>query len=106
MAPSFRKAGVRFVIDDAQTPGLFAEFAPVIQFFDTVKVSLPSKRDVSADAELLANLSYWQHVCAVHHLELALNNIESDADMRLVDRFGVIYGQGNFFSRPVLPRIL
>lgn len=106
VAPSFRKAGVRFVIDDAQTPGLFAEFAPVIQFFDVVKVSFPSKRDVSADAELLANLSYWKHVCAVHHLELALDNIESDADMRLVDRFGVIYGQGNFFSRPVLPRIL
>lgn len=106
IAPKFREAGVQFVIDDAQTPGHFAEFAAVIQYFDFVKVPLPAKRDAQVEAELMANLSYWQHVCQVYDLKLALNHIESDADMRLVDRFGAVYGQGNFFSRPVLPRIL
>ncbi|WP_407893368.1 sensor domain-containing diguanylate cyclase [Lacticaseibacillus sp. N501-2] len=105
-APIYRQAGVRFVIDHAQTPRRFAEFAPVVQYFDSVKVALPPKRDAAAEAKLLENLRYWQHVCQVHHLDLSLDAIESDADMRLVDQFGAVYGQGNFFSRPVLPRIL
>ncbi len=102
----YRQAGVRFVIDAATTPGHFAAFAPVLQYFDIVKVPLAPKRDAVAEQTLIANLNYWQHVCTVHHLQLALDGIECDADMRLVDEFKVVYGQGNFFSRPVLPRIL
>lgn len=105
-APDYAACGIHFAIDGCTSPAQFDAFGPVIKFFDTVKVPLIAKPTPEQLTQLQANLAFWQARCQQYGLKLVLVGIESDAGLRLCDRYEAAYGQGNYFSRPVLPRIL
>lgn len=105
-APDYAACGIHFAIDGCTAPAQFDAFAPVIQYFDTVKVPLIAKPTPEQLTQLHANLAFWHAHCLQYGLKLVLVGIESDAGLRLCDRYEAAYGQGNYFSRPVLPRIL
>ncbi|WP_461215840.1 bifunctional diguanylate cyclase/phosphodiesterase [Lacticaseibacillus sp. GG6-2] len=105
-APDYLASGIHFVIDGCTTPAQFKAFAPVIQYFDAVKIPLIAKPTPDQLTAMHANLKFWQDTCEQHDMKMVLVGIESDAGLRLCDRYNAAFGQGNYFSRPVLPRIL
>ncbi len=103
---AFKAYGAHFVIDDCDSPEKFTDFFPVIKYFDVVKVPLIAKPTPEQVKAMHTNLAFWHGVCVQYGMTMVITGIESDAGLRMCDRYHAEFGQGNYFSRPVLPRIM
>lgn len=106
LAPIYRGFGVRFAIDSAGMPGVEQQFTPVLDDISLVKIPLQRLRPGADDQQIRQIIAHWQAICAAHHIYLLLEGIESEQDIVLAHEMGIEYGQGYYFSRPVLPRIV
>ena len=105
-APVYRDFGVHFAIDSAGMPGVAAQFAPVLDLISLVKIPLQQLRSATSESEIRAVIARWQKLCQARGIYLLLEGIESAQDIVLAHEMGIEYGQGYYFSRPVLPRIV
>jgi c-di-GMP-related signal transduction protein len=99
--PQYQDAGILVMLDSdsiLQQRKLLAEGLPYI---DGIKVDVQALS--VADQQ---SIQQWQQHLEDHHKRLILKNIETLADYELAQMLNVRYGQGYFFGRPVMPRMI
>lgn len=106
LAPVYQDFGVHFAIDSAGLPGVYEQFAPVLDLISLVKIPLQQLRPGTSDQQIRKIIAHWQDVCEQQGIYLLLEGIETEQDIVLAHEMGIEYGQGYYFSRPVLPRIV
>ncbi|WP_127848836.1 bifunctional diguanylate cyclase/phosphodiesterase [Lacticaseibacillus hulanensis] len=106
VAPDYLAAGIKFTIDSVGIEGTYAQFAPVLDLFTYAKMPLNELRRLHDEDKIRELIRYWESVAKTHNLTFILQGIETDRDIHLANDFAVTMGQGYYFSRPVLPRIL
>lgn len=97
----YRNAGIRIMIDDELKlpgPNASADFVPYV---DGVKLNL---HQILGDTSFI--IQEWQTLMNINKKQLILEGIESREDFELAQKLGIMFGQGYYFSRPVMPRMI
>ena len=97
----YHDAGILIMLDSdliLQQRELLAES---LAYIDGVKVDVHQLSTVDQKS-----IQQWQQYLEAHHKRLILKNIEMLADFELAQTLNVRYGQGYFFGRPVMPRMI
>ena len=106
LAPVYQEFGVQFAIDSAGMPCVYDEFESVLDLFTLVKIPLQRLRPGVSEARIATIITEWQTICKQKGMYLLLEGIETERDVVLAHNMHIDYGQGYYFSRPVLPRIV
>lgn len=96
----YRAQHIRIILDTATVVGRMATVKALLPYIDGVKIDLHQfqQNDVV--------LQQWQALMKQHEKLFILKGIETKADYQFVQALNVTYGQGYYFSRPVMPKII
>mgnify|MGYP004467403943 CR=1 FL=1 len=102
----YRHAGCEVTLDEVTTATPLNLGKQVLASCDRVKFALQNSRESATPDQLQTAVTQWQALADQFGCELVLVGIETTADMALATACQVAYGQGYYFSRPVLPRMI
>lgn len=103
--PMYRNAQIKFGLDVAGLPEGDA-FIPYLGAFALIKAPLPQLRTRLNDASLMSTLRYWQGLAAANGCRFVLDHMRTNADVHLAENLGITIGEGYYFNKPILPRIV
>lgn len=99
--PQYQNAGILVMLDSDSILQQRKLLAEGLAYIDGIKVDVQALS--VADQQ---SIQQWQQHLEDHHKRLILKNIETLADYELAQMLNVRYGQGYFFGRPVMPRMI
>ncbi|WP_054750084.1 GGDEF domain-containing protein [Lacticaseibacillus thailandensis] len=106
VARDYRQYGIHIALANTGWDISYADACAVIDQVDMVKFTMDQPGPDGYSPTQFAKISEWRNLAESHHLPFVMHGIDSDRDLKLARTMGIKYGQGYYFSRSVLPRIV
>lgn len=106
VAQQYHQLGFQMALANSGWDISYADACAVIAEVDMIKFTMDQPGPDGYTPAQYTKISEWRNLAASHDIPFIMHGIDSDTDLKLARGLGIQYGQGYYFSRSVLPRIV
>ncbi|WP_054651482.1 EAL domain-containing protein [Lacticaseibacillus pantheris] len=106
VAQQYHQLGFQMALANSGWDISYTDACAVIAEVDMIKFTMDQPGPDGYTPAQYTKVSEWRNLAASHDIPFIMHGIDSDTDLKLARGLGIQYGQGYYFSRSVLPRIV
>jgi EAL domain-containing protein (putative c-di-GMP-specific phosphodiesterase class I) len=99
----YREVGIRLAIDDVGSDNQLSQVIDLLPYVDGIKFAIQNLRATGEVQAMDIRVQNWKKLADKHQLTFTLEGIETEQDIALAKKLGIILGQGYHYGKPKQP---
>lgn len=96
----YRSANIKIMIDDVGSDNSFELVRGALPYVNGMKFAMQNLRKTTSEDELIERISFWYQIAQENELDFILEGVETEAELKTAQDFGIRYVQGYVFGKP------